>query len=319
MMTQLSLQEPAIAPEPANTSAWAAQQGNAKIVFIAGSSFSGSTLISLILGAQPNAVFGGELKDYKRRMQSEIRGSGSFCSCGASRERCEFWGDVQARYGREDELSPAPGFSASNLAMAIKLLVGFGLGKQAATPHGSLVKSAYEVARKRDPSVEYLVDSSKSIYNLDEICRMPGVDVYVIHLIRNGTSVAQSYHKRGSGALYGLLTWIVGNAFMRLYFKRRRLKWITVDYRSLCIGDEATYRTMNEFLGMDITLQNAANRIRQTRYHIVSGNGKVRRSATDFKGIRYSETPLQAGPMVCRIAQWVVKPMNRVFGATANP
>jgi hypothetical protein len=292
--------------------------GPARIIFIAGSSFSGSTLISLILGAQPEAVFGGELKDYKRRMQSEIRGSGTFCSCGASRERCEFWGKVQERYGREVELSPAPGFSASNFVMAVKLLTGLGLAKPSVTSHGSLVKSAYEVARSRDPSVEYLIDSSKSIYNLDEICRMPGVDVFVIHLIRNGTSVAQSYHKRGTGALYGLITWVVGNAFMRLYFRRRRLKWITVDYRSLCTGDEATYQSLNDFLGMNVSLHDAADRIRHTHFHIVSGNGKVRRSAADFKGIRYSETPLEAGPVVRRLARWIVRPMNKVFGATAD-
>ena len=43
----------------------------AKIIFVAGISFSGSTLMGLMLGAQPNAVFGGELKDYKRRLQSQ--------------------------------------------------------------------------------------------------------------------------------------------------------------------------------------------------------------------------------------------------------
>ena len=74
----------------------------AKIVFVAGISFSGSTLTGLLLGSRPNAIFGGELKDYKRRMQSEIRGSGHFCSCGGSRDTCPFWSEVQKRYGLEE-------------------------------------------------------------------------------------------------------------------------------------------------------------------------------------------------------------------------
>lgn len=288
----------------------------AKIVFIAGSSFSGSTLISLMLGSQPNAVFGGELKDYRRRMQSQIRGSGSFCSCGQARETCPFWSEVQQRYRLEEELSPAPGFSWQNLLIGLKLLAGIGLGRPTVTAHGSLVKAAHEVARARNPAVEYLVDSSKSIVNLDAISRMPGVEVRVIHLIRSGTSVAQSYRKRGSGVLYGVATWAIGNLFMRLYIRRRRLSSIRVDYRSLCLGEESTYQALNDFLGMRLSLAEAPERIRQTQFHIVSGNGKVRRSATDFKGIRYAETPLEAGRLSRALADFVVRPLNRIFGAT---
>lgn len=266
----------------------------AKIVFVAGISFSGSTIIGLMLGSQPNVVFGGELKDYKRRMQSEIRGSGSFCSCGKSRETCPFWSEVQARYGGETELSPAPGFSWQNLLLGIKLVLGVGLRKKEVTPHGSLVRSIYQVARLQDPGVDYVVDTSKSISNLDAIARMPGVEVSVIHLIRNGLAVGRSYQKRKSGLLYGMATWWIGNLFIKLYVRRSRLRSVTVDYRSLCIGDEATYRKLNDFLNTNLKLETATDDIRNTQYHIVSGNGKVRRSASNFQGIRYQDGPLRA-------------------------
>jgi hypothetical protein len=41
-------------------------EGPARIVFVAGISFSGSTLMGLMPGSRPGIVFGGELKDYKR-------------------------------------------------------------------------------------------------------------------------------------------------------------------------------------------------------------------------------------------------------------
>jgi hypothetical protein len=287
----------------------------ARIVFVAGISFSGSTLMGLMLGSQPGIIFGGELKDYKRRMQSQIRGSGSFCSCGGARETCPFWSVVQERYGAETELSPAPGFSLKNLFLGIKLLLGIGLKRHETTAHGSLLKSIYAVAREQYPDTRYVVDTSKSIANLDAISRTPGIEVSVIHLIRDGTAVAGSYKKRGSELLYGMTTWSVGNLFIWLYIKRRKLKSIRVDYRSLCLGDEATYRALNEFLGTDLKLETATELIGNTQYHIVSGNGKVRRSATDFQGIRYAESPLVANRLERFIANVVVRPLNRSFGS----
>jgi hypothetical protein len=286
-----------------------------RIVFVAGISFSGSTLMGLMLGSQPGIIFGGELKDYKRRMQSQIRGSGSFCSCGGARETCPFWSVVQERYGAETELSPAPGFSLKNLFLGIKLLLGIGLKRHETTAHGSLLKSIYAVAREQYPDTRYVVDTSKSIANLDAISRTPGIEVSVIHLIRDGTAVAGSYKKRGSELLYGMTTWSVGNLFIWLYIKRRKLKSIRVDYRSLCLGDEATYRALNEFLGTDLKLETATELIGNTQYHIVSGNGKVRRSATDFQGIRYAESPLVANRLERFIANVVVRPLNRSFGS----
>lgn len=289
-----------------------------RIIFVAGISFSGSTLMGLMLGAQPNAMFAGELKDYKRRMQSEARGSGHFCSCGGSREDCPFWSVVQQRYGSEEELNPAPGFSWRNLVLGLKVLAGVGLNRPKVTAHGSLVKAIHEVAHERNPAIEYVVDTSKSIGNLDAIARMPGIEVSVIHLIREGMAVGGSYQKRKTGLLYGLTTWSIGNLFIDLYLKRKKLRSIRVDYRSLCVGDEATYRRLNEFLGMQMRMETATAAIRNTEYHIVSGNGKVRRSAADFKGIRYSESPVQAGSLEQLFANAVVRPLNRSLGVTRD-
>lgn len=309
-------QRPAVHPAPAVADPQPVTGEVAKIVFVAGISFSGSTLMGLLLGSRPNAIFGGELKDYKRRMLSEIRGSGTFCSCGGSRETCPFWSVVQERYGLETELSPSPGFSWQNFVIGLKLLAGIGLRRSRASPHGRLVKSIYEVARMQDPGVRYVVDTSKSISNLDAISRMPGVEVSVIHLVRNGTSVAGSYKKRGRRALYGMATWSIGNLFIRLYIRRRMLRSIVVDYRSLCVGDEATYRALNDFLGTDLNLARAAERISQTKFHIVSGNGKVRRSASNFQGVHYSESPFDASRLERFVADTVIEPLNRRFGAT---
>jgi hypothetical protein len=271
-----------------------------------------------MLGSQPEAMFAGELKDYKRRMQSEILGTGAFCSCGESRETCEFWSAVQSLYGSESELNPAPGFSWRNLVIGFKLLAGLGLRRRRVTAHGSLIKAVYEVARARYSDLVYVVDSSKSINNLDAISRSPDVEVSVIHLIRDGLAVAGSYKKRGFGPLYGMCSWSIGNIFVWLYLRRRGLRSMRVDYRALCLGDEATYRALNEFLGTNLKPDTAAEDIRRTRYHIVSGNGKVRRSASDFQGIRYSESPLNATGLERFIAKILVRPLNRSFGIARN-
>lgn len=310
--------------EPKRTTAAAEPSGGAapataRIVFVAGASFSGSTLMGLMLGSQPEALFAGELKDYKRRMQSEIRGTGSFCSCGESRETCPFWGDVQRRYGLEAELNPAPGFSWRNFVIGLKLLGGFGLGDERDAAHGALVKSIFAEARARDPGLVYVVDTSKSIQNLDAIARTPGVEVSLVHLVRDGMAVAGSYDKRDYPVLPAMAGWAIGNLFVRLYARRRGLRYLAVDYGSLCRGEEGTYRALNRFLGTNIPADTEAvtEQIRATRYHIVSGNGKVRRSASDFRGIRYSESPFDPTGLQRLFGRAVIRPLNRKLGIRA--
>jgi hypothetical protein len=251
-------------------------------------------------------------------MQAETMGTEAFCSCGGSRGTCPFWSAVQGHYGSETHLNPAPGFSWRNALLGIKILAGLELGSSRGTPHGSLVRAICKEARVRNSGVLYVVDSSKSVQNLDAIYRSPNVELSVIHLIRDGMAVAGSYKKRGFGPLYGIASWSIGNIFISLYLKRRRLRSVRVDYRSLCLGDEKTYAALNEFLGIRLKSDAVAGEIRNTRYHIVSGNGKVRRSASDFQGIRYSESPLNPTGFERFLANVVVRPLNRSFGVTAN-
>lgn len=67
-----------------------------------------------------------------------------------------------------------------------------------------------------------------------------------------------------------------------------------------------------------LKLETAADDIRNTRYHIVSGNGKVRRSASDFRGINYSESPLAANWLERLVARFAVQPLNRSLGVTQD-
>ncbi|MGH7589643.1 MAG: hypothetical protein ACRELU_13750 [Gemmatimonadota bacterium] len=290
----------------------------ARIVFIAGSSFSGSTLMGLMLGSCPEAIYVGELKDYKRRMEVETVGAEAFCSCGRSRSMCPFWSVVQDHYGSETHLNPAPGFSWRNAILGIRILTGLEPDSRRETSHGSLVRAISREARARNPGVLYVVDSSKSVQNLDAIYRSPNVELSVIHLIRDGMAVAGSYKKRGFGTLYAIASWSIGNIFISLYLKRRRLRSVRVDYRSLCLGDEKTYAALNEFLGISLKPDAAAGEIRNTKYHIVSGNGKVRRSASDFQGIHYSESPSNPTAFERFLADVVVRPLNRLFGVTSG-
>jgi hypothetical protein len=112
-----------------------------------------------------------------------------------------------------------------------------------------------------------------------------------------------------------MATWSIGNLFIQLYIRRQRLRSIQVDYQSLCEGDAKTYRAINEFLGTDLDLSQAAERIAQTKFHIVSGNGKVRRSASNFQGVRFSESPFEASWLERTVAGAVIEPLNRRFGS----
>jgi Sulfotransferase family len=196
------------------------------ILYIAGADRSGSTMLGMLLGELPDCVSVGELRHLWKRGVLENR----LCGCGVAFSDCPFWSQVgQAAFG---------GWSGDDAVRQVELL--HAVGRQR---HFPLVATRTGRAPFRADVQEYadrqgrvyeavaavsgrpvIVDSSKSpVYALT--VRATGLDMRVLHLIRDSRAVAHSWTRTRAmvdaqdanlymptfGPAWSSVTWISNN------------------------------------------------------------------------------------------------------------
>ena len=288
-----------------------------KVVFIAGSSYSGSTMLGLVLGSDETAFYCGEIKQYMRRRNLKQRQAlgHHFCTCGERYEACSFWTSVHSRYGSERDLNPAPGFSWSNLRLLTRVVIPVKRGGDHPLPeHARLLEAIHDVARAENPGVAYVVDSSKSVRSLEVLADSPNLDLYVIHLIRDGVAVASSFKNRGWSAYYGMVSWVMVNVFLARFLRRSCIRTMRLDYGSLYFATAEELDRINAFLGSSLKPEGVTQRVRESVYHVLAGNKDVRGLSSEFQSIRYRGDRKQLNALERLFAGLLLSPLNRWFG-----
>lgn len=168
------------------------------IVYIAGSGRSGSTLLERALGEIPGFVNVGELIDLYRRTAAEDER----CGCGRAFAQCPFWAHVGTRaFGgwQEQELTAARALQG-RVARQRRMprLVAMPLAgtrfRADVAAYGASYASLYR-AIAAEAAAACVVDASKWPVQALALARA-GLDVRVIHLIRDVRGVAYSLGKR---------------------------------------------------------------------------------------------------------------------------
>jgi len=164
------------------------------VIYLAGSSRCGSTLVERALGEMPDFVNVGELIDLSRRVAPR----GERCGCGRVFESCPFWCRVGARaFG---------GWNPEHLAQTHLLqrdvarqrhfpqLLALPLAGRAfqdkVARYGSVYARVYQAVAD-EAGARYVVDASKWPVQALALHRA-GIDVRVIHLVRDVRGVAHS-------------------------------------------------------------------------------------------------------------------------------
>jgi hypothetical protein len=181
------------------------------VVYIAGSGRSGSTLLERALGEIPGFVNVGELIDLFRRDASRAQR----CGCGLHFADCEFWGGTGERaFGgwgspRTAEIHPLQRRVARQRAMpALAALPLAGRGFRAdAARYGACYAALYQAICEQ-AGAGRVVDASKWPVQALALWR-GGIDVRVIHLVRDVRGVAHSLTKRDRKPAATAARWVL--------------------------------------------------------------------------------------------------------------
>jgi hypothetical protein len=168
-----------------------------KVIYIGGWGRSGSTLLDRVLGQIPGVVSLGEVREVWQRGVVENRP----CGCGLPFSECPFWtavGDVAFGGWQAVDLREALHLRYSlDRPWSVPVLAappGAGLMRRPLRRYAALLHRLY--AAIRDVSgAQAVVDSSKLPSHAMILRRVPGVDLSLVHLVRDSRGVAYSWQK----------------------------------------------------------------------------------------------------------------------------
>lgn len=166
-----------------------------RVIYIAGSGRSGSTILATLLGGHPSLVSVGELD----RLPGDGWIRNQYCACGRRADGCGFWSAVRERWAEMvPEADPSRLVAQQRRftrrrSLPRLLLAARTRGRRFRrfeTATAALLRAIAGVA-----GVEAVVDSSKSPVRALALARMETVDLRVIHLVRDGRGVLASLRK----------------------------------------------------------------------------------------------------------------------------
>lgn len=166
-----------------------------KILYIMGLGRSGSTLLDVVLGNHPAIRSVGQFSNFVRRAWI----GSALCSCGKSTAECEFWTDVRRRWQSHVGEDRATAYETlreryermSRLPVA---LLGSSLTSRRFSAYVDHTLALYQAVCESSGK-RILVDSSKVPLRAYHLARIPGVDLRILHLVRDARAVAYSWNK----------------------------------------------------------------------------------------------------------------------------
>jgi len=135
------------------------------LIYIAGSSYSGSTLMDLILGSHPAVESLGEVKKIPFVQASMDKGAPAKCNCGSTVAECTFWQQL-LRGGRAfDENDPQSNATLFSNALSFR-------GRNT------------------------ILDNSKNSGRIMMLSRSGLFDIQVLHVVRDSRAVVFSHRRK---------------------------------------------------------------------------------------------------------------------------
>lgn len=241
-----------------------------KVVFIMGTAHCGSTLLTLVLGSHSNCRALGEvsnLPEFHRQERSP---------CSVCQGDCQFWGNTLSN---QDMQTLSQGFAERRIHPHIPLKLekavrGLLKNDQVFNPYSL-------IAAKTNEAV--LIDSTKTVYWLEKKLaarefQAGKLDAQLIHLIRDGRAVMNSYSRRKQ--YRGLSAEQFGQQFGELWMNRinneHRFfdgflgKKLRLRYEEFATNTEATLKNLCAWLDLDF--QPDMVNYWKYEHHTISGN-----------------------------------------------
>ncbi|NES76455.1 MULTISPECIES: sulfotransferase [unclassified Okeania] len=236
-----------------------------KVLFILGTAYCGSTLLSLILDSHPQCFTVGELSnlpDFNKKGKLD-----------------DFWSH---QFSEKELHNLSLGLSNARISPAIPLKVEK-FFREIVNDH---IFRPYSIIASKTPA-DIIVDSTKTIYWISSMLRLKELkkefDIYLLHLVRDGRAVLNSYLKKRRNMTVKEISylWLERVTNNEVFFDNFYKNKILVRYEMLVTQLPATVQQVCDFLGIEFRPEMLD--YWKYEHNIISGNTGTRTSMNKYK------------------------------------
>jgi sulfotransferase family protein len=259
-----------------------------KVLYIAGTGRSGTTLLDRILGQLDGFFSAGELENiWQRGVLADRR-----CGCGLAFSRCPTWTAILRRaFGGLD------GVDATRMATLGRRHTGprsipatlagrAGRGDPGAVAYREGLARLYQ-AVQQETGCGVIVDSSKSPLYAEQLKTLPDLDLYLLHLVRDPRATAHSFQRtkklpdfgderlmQQQAPLVSSRRWALWQAVIELLWRDRPGRYLRVRYEDFVRQPQRTVQriaALVEEVPAELPFSSDST-VRMQPTHSVSGN-----------------------------------------------
>ena len=297
-----------------------------KVLYIGGFGRSGTTVLDNVLGQLDGFFSAGELRLVWDAGMLDER----LCGCGAPLPDCAVWRPVlNGVYG----VGGWAGRSSRSRLTRYPDRVGHGwriwsgAGIESAVDTAKAIRGLYEQIAERT-GCRVIIDSSKVPTYGALLDSLDGIDVSMLHVVRDPRGVAYSWQKqarhpargrpmpmRRHGALRTAVAWSIWNRTLERYWRGRPDRYRRLRYEDFVSDGPAEARGIVDWIaeswnGDPFT---AADRVRLGENHTVWGNpSRFKRGIVELRLDDEWQRCLSRGPRT--LIGWVTRPLLRRYG-----
>lgn len=231
-----------------------------KVLYIAGSGRSGSTLLERLVGQAPDTFAAGELRYFWQRGLVDNR----LCGCGAAFRDCLVWRGILGSAfsgGPPDAASTATRQRRrTRLTLLPRVVLENRLGRGCTLDGDTRALAELYRGIAERTGCRLLIDSSKLPPYGELVRRLPNVEFYVVHLVRDPRASAYSWLRNRvlpdfDGRLMqrqppakSAALWLVWNAAAELLWRRRTGRYLRLRYEDLLADPRGVVRSVLQFV-----------------------------------------------------------------------
>lgn len=235
------------------------------VIYIVGTSYSGSTIMGIVLGASHEVEDLGEIKYFERIHRGIEEGT---CTCGKLALQCPFWSKVHKKdhssYGNQNVFE--------RFKVILRILKG-NVANKKITGSGDyyLFRDILQkLGNSRGVRPKYLLDNSKSIFRLVYLSQCEDVNLKVIYIKREALGNVASYVKHGESFVVGLFKYWTIHFLIRKFLSMKDVEFLEFKYRSFCDNPSRVVNNVCDFL--QIKNFDYKKKILKRIYHVCVGN-----------------------------------------------
>ena len=263
-----------------------------KVLYIAGSGRSGSTILSNILGQLPGYYFAGEMCKIWRYGLIENR----VCGCGKPLKECEFWIDVfNSAYGGFHNISGKHIYNLRQKSAFMRhiplMMISDGkrlFSNENVREFTNTLEKLYLAIQKKT-RCNVIVDCSKTAPYAKILDKIEAIDLYIVHLIRDPRGVALSKLEKRlyqpesgktvftgqAGIVKSSLYWDIQNAAVEGFWGDTTQRYIRVKYEDFTASPLSTIQNIAEKVcgeKVEIKCIKNQNVLLEKKFHTAAGN-----------------------------------------------